>query len=162
MACAKSFPQVTGVAVKTAEVRDIASLDSLFTWGFMLKHCCVCVYGSDLAECFGEYVPSWEIAKHWNMDVEDWLAVYRNKIARATSVEQQIEPQKIIAKKTFAGKLFIGDVQRSALVRRPNRVWPPVPSIPSRKRSRDSSSNDIVDGSSHSQTFGYRAIGWVW
>ncbi|HAS6389177.1 TPA: nucleotidyltransferase domain-containing protein [Vibrio vulnificus] len=95
----KSFPQVTGVAVKTAEVRDIASLDSLFTWGFMLKHCCVCVYGTDLAECFGEYVPSWEIAKHWNMDVEDWLAVYRNKIARATSVEQQIEPQKVIAKK---------------------------------------------------------------
>ncbi len=57
------------------------------------------MYGSDLAECFGEYVPSWEIAKHWNMDVEDWLAVYRNKIARATSVEQQIEPQKVIAKK---------------------------------------------------------------
>lgn len=95
----KSFPQVTGVSIKTAEVREIASLDSLFTWGFMLKHCCVCVYGSDLAECFGEYIPSWEIAKHWNMDVEDWLAVYRNKIARATTVEQQIEPQKVIAKK---------------------------------------------------------------
>ncbi|HAS6347722.1 nucleotidyltransferase domain-containing protein [Vibrio sp. IRLE0018] len=95
----KSFPQVSGVSVKTAEVRDIASLDSLFTWGFMLKHCCVCIYGSDLAECFGEYIPSWEIAKHWNMDVEDWLAVYRNKIVRAASAEQQVQAQKIIAKK---------------------------------------------------------------
>ncbi|EJK2115915.1 nucleotidyltransferase family protein [Vibrio navarrensis] len=95
----KGFPQVSGVAVKTAEVKEIASLDSLFTWGFMLKHCCVCIYGNDLAECFGEYVPSWEIAKHWNMDVEDWLAVYRNKIARASTPELLVTNQKIIAKK---------------------------------------------------------------
>ncbi|MBE4602414.1 nucleotidyltransferase domain-containing protein [Vibrio navarrensis] len=95
----KGFPQVIGVAVKTAEVKDIASLDSLFTWGLMLKHCCVCVYGNDLAECFGEYVPSWEIAKHWNMDVEDWLAVYRNKIVRANTSELLVINQKIIAKK---------------------------------------------------------------
>lgn len=58
---------------------EVANLDSIFTWGFMLKHCCVCVYGDDLADCFGDYVPSWEIAKHWNMDVEDWITVYRKK-----------------------------------------------------------------------------------
>lgn len=33
------------------------------------------------------------------MDVEDWVAVYRNRIARAAKDEEQIKAQKIIAKK---------------------------------------------------------------
>ncbi len=95
----KSFPYVNGISTKTALVNEVANLDSLFTWGFMLKHCCVCVYGDDLATCFGDYEPSWEIAKHWNMDVEDWLAVYRNKIVRAKNDYDQQRAQMIIAKK---------------------------------------------------------------
>ena len=54
----------------------------------MLRHCCVCVYGDDLAECFGHYEPSWEIAKHWNQDVGDWLNFYRDKIAKAGSARR--------------------------------------------------------------------------
>lgn len=95
----KGHPQVNGISVRTALVREVANLDSIFTWGFMLKHCCVCIYGDDLADCFGDYVPSWEIAKHWNMDVEEWLSVYRNKIAQAKNAEEQIQAQTIIAKK---------------------------------------------------------------
>jgi len=95
----KSFPQVTQVSIKTAFVKDIVDLESIFTWGFMLKHCAVCVHGEDLSDCFGDFETSWEIAKHWNMDVEDWLAVYRNKIARSASPEQQVLAQVVIAKK---------------------------------------------------------------
>ncbi|MCW8332951.1 nucleotidyltransferase domain-containing protein [Vibrio paucivorans] len=95
----QSFPFITEISIKTALVSDVASLDSLFSWGFMLKHCSVCIYGEDLSECFGEYEPSWEIAKHWNMDTEDWVAVYRNRIARSAKPEEQIKAQKIIAKK---------------------------------------------------------------
>ncbi len=95
----QGYPQVNGVSVRTALVSDVANLDSIFTWGFMLKHCCVCIYGDDLADCFGDYVPSWEIAKHWNMDVEEWLSVYRAKIAQAKSVEEQTQAQTVIAKK---------------------------------------------------------------
>ncbi|CSE08611.1 Uncharacterised protein [Vibrio cholerae] len=40
----------------------MATLEAIFSWGFMLRHCCVCVYGDNLAECFGHYEPSWEIA----------------------------------------------------------------------------------------------------
>ncbi|MDG2932913.1 nucleotidyltransferase domain-containing protein, partial [Vibrio parahaemolyticus] len=83
----QSYPHVNGVSVRTALVSEVANLDSIFTWGFMLKHCCVCVYGDDLADCFGDYVPSWEIAKHWNMDVEDWITVYRKKIVQAKTIE---------------------------------------------------------------------------
>ncbi|MEF1311717.1 nucleotidyltransferase domain-containing protein [Vibrio mytili] len=95
----QSHPQVTGVSIRTTLVSEVANLDSIFTWGFMLKHCCVCVYGDDLADCFGDYVPSWEIAKHWNMDVEDWVSVYRGKIAHAKSLQEQVSAQIVIAKK---------------------------------------------------------------
>ena len=95
----QGYPQVNGVSVRTVLVSDVANLDSIFTWGFMLKHCCVCIYGDDLADCFGEYVPSWEIAKHWNMDVEEWLSLYRAKVAQAKNAEEQVQAQTAIAKK---------------------------------------------------------------
>ncbi|MDN3609745.1 nucleotidyltransferase domain-containing protein [Vibrio ostreicida] len=95
----KSHPFITEVSLKNTRVQDVASLDSIFSWGFQLRHCSVCVYGEDLSECFGDYEPSWEIAKHWNMDVEDWVSVYRNRIVRSASEQEQIKTQKIIAKK---------------------------------------------------------------
>ncbi|MCZ4295148.1 nucleotidyltransferase domain-containing protein [Vibrio sinaloensis] len=95
----KTHPHITEISFKTALAQDVASLDSIFSWGFLLRHCSVCVYGEDLSECFGDYEPSWEIAKHWNMDVEDWVAVYRNRIARADKPEEQVKAQRIIAKK---------------------------------------------------------------
>lgn len=95
----KSFPFVTDVAIKTAVVSDVATLESIFSWGPMLRHCCVCVYGDNLGDCFGDYEPSWEIAKHWNMDVGDWLVYYREKIAKAATAKEQIRAQQTIAKK---------------------------------------------------------------
>ncbi len=65
----------------------------------MLKHLGVCIHGEDLSECFGEYVPSWEIAKFWNMDVEEWLSLYRNRIAKAENKEELVRAQTTIAKK---------------------------------------------------------------
>ncbi|CAE6947991.1 hypothetical protein ACOMICROBIO_GDFFDHBD_03459 [Vibrio sp. B1REV9] len=95
----QGYPHVKGVSIRTAVVNEVANLDSIFTWGFMLKHCCVCVYGNDLSDCFGDYEPSWEIAKHWNMDVQDWLTVYRTKIAQAQSIDELVSAQVVIAKK---------------------------------------------------------------
>lgn len=95
----RSNPHITGINFKCGLVKEVASLDSIFSWGFILRHCAVCVYGENLSECFGDYEPSWEIAKHWNMDIEDWLAVYRNRIGRANKAEDQVNAQVIIAKK---------------------------------------------------------------
>ncbi|MFY2508937.1 nucleotidyltransferase domain-containing protein [Vibrio pectenicida] len=95
----KSYPFINGVSLTNTLAQDIASLDSIFSWGFQLRHCSVCVYGENLAECFGDYEPSWEVAKHWNMDVENWVAVYRNRIARSATPEEQVKSQIIIAKK---------------------------------------------------------------
>ncbi|MGF1756349.1 nucleotidyltransferase domain-containing protein, partial [Vibrio makurazakiensis] len=95
----KSFPQVTQVSIKTALVSDIMDFGNIFTWGFMLKHLAVCVHGEDLSDCYGDFETNWEIAKHWNMDVEDWLAVYRNKVARSANPQEQVAAQIAIAKK---------------------------------------------------------------
>lgn len=95
----KSYPFLTDVSLKNTLVKEVASLDSIFSWGFQLRHCSVCIYGEDLSEFFGDYEPSWEIAKHWNMDVEDWVAVYRNRIARSATPEEQSKAQIVIAKK---------------------------------------------------------------
>ncbi|MDA0147806.1 nucleotidyltransferase domain-containing protein [Vibrio sp. LaRot3] len=95
----KSYPHIKDVNFKTGLLSDVASLDSIFSWGFQLRHCAVCVYGEDLSECFGDYEPSWEIAKQWNMDLEDWLAVYRKRFAQAKDEAEQVAAQVQIAKK---------------------------------------------------------------
>lgn len=95
----QEFPFVTQVDFKVGLVEEIASIDGVLSWGFLLRHLSVCIYGDDLAECFGDYEPSWEIAKQWNMDVEDWLAVYRHRVVKAASPELQIKAQTIISKK---------------------------------------------------------------
>ncbi len=95
----RAYPFITEVDFQFALVRDVLDIGNVFTWGFMLKHCCVCLYGDDLSTRFGEFEPSWEIAKYWNMDVDEWLALYRKKIASAESETEQIKAQQVIAKK---------------------------------------------------------------
>lgn len=95
----RSYAFITDVNVKTALAKEVASLDSLFSWGFLLRHCSLCVYGDDLRECFGDYEPSWEIAKYWNMDVGYRVAYYRAKIAKAKQAEEQIRAQTEVGKK---------------------------------------------------------------
>ncbi|WP_394152833.1 nucleotidyltransferase domain-containing protein [Vibrio maritimus] len=95
----KDFPFVKGLAVRTALVSEVASLSALFTWGFLLKQCCTNVYGEDLAECFGHYVPSWEIAKQWNMDIEQSAAILRREVALAEDAQSQLSAQRQLAKK---------------------------------------------------------------
>ncbi|MCL9783405.1 nucleotidyltransferase domain-containing protein [Vibrio sp. S4M6] len=95
----KEFPFITEVSLKKALAHEVASLESLFSWGFMLKHLSVCIHGEDLSECFGEYVPSWEIAKYWNMDIEEWLTLYRQRIVTTENKEALVKVQQAIAKK---------------------------------------------------------------
>lgn len=95
----KEFPFVRGISIRTALVKQVASLDALFTWGFLLKQCCMNVYGENLAECFGEYIPSWEISKQWNMDIAESAINLRSEIAQATTEDQMLMAQRQMAKK---------------------------------------------------------------
>lgn len=95
----KAFPFITEFSFQFPLVKDILAIESIITWGFMLKHCCVCVSGDDLSTRYGEFEPSWEIAKFWNMDVNEWLDRYRKIISRAGNREDQVKHQAVIAKK---------------------------------------------------------------
>ncbi|MCG7497126.1 nucleotidyltransferase domain-containing protein [Vibrio sp. Of7-15] len=93
------YPQITGITFNVGETKEILSLESIFSWGFWLKHCCVCIYGDDLATRFGSFEPCWEIAKNLNMDIEEWLDAYRKKIVAAQTPEAQVPAQIVITKK---------------------------------------------------------------
>jgi uncharacterized protein len=95
----KSYPFINGVDIQSPVLKEVATLDSLFSWGFLLRHCAVCVYGDNLGDCFGDFEPSWEIAKYWNMDIADWASYYREKIVKVTTQPEQIAIQIAIAKK---------------------------------------------------------------
>ncbi|WP_375750191.1 nucleotidyltransferase domain-containing protein [Vibrio sp. HN007] len=95
----RSYPFINGLSIQVATTKEVLTLESIFTWGFMLKHCCVCIHGDDLSTRFGEFEPSWEIAKYWNMDVDEWLSVYRKKIVQAQTPQEQSRAQVAIAKK---------------------------------------------------------------
>lgn len=93
------YPQITEIAFNIGDMKEVLDLDFIFSWGFWLKHCNVCIFGDDLATRFGTFEPSWEIAKNMNMDVGQWLSTYRTKMISATTVEAQIDPQIKLAKK---------------------------------------------------------------
>ncbi|MGF1748904.1 nucleotidyltransferase domain-containing protein [Vibrio cionasavignyae] len=95
----KNFPFVDAVSIRSTIINDVVSLDALFTWGFLLKQCCICVHGDDLAECFGDYVASWEIAKQWNMDIGQTVPVLRHRIAVAGTNKALLKAQREMAKK---------------------------------------------------------------
>ncbi|CAM3585953.1 hypothetical protein VA7868_04312 [Vibrio aerogenes CECT 7868] len=95
----KSFPFITDIDIKSALVSEVASLDSLFSWGFLLRHCAVCIYGENLSECFGNYETSWEIAKYWNMDIEERIVYFRDRLAKAGQESEQMKIQTMLAKK---------------------------------------------------------------
>ncbi|MDP5253538.1 MULTISPECIES: nucleotidyltransferase domain-containing protein [unclassified Vibrio] len=95
----RRHPQVNGLSLKIAQLDQVASLEGVLNWGFLLRHCSTCVYGEDLAECFGDYQPSWEIAKFWNMDLEQWLVHHRRKMAEANDPASLLNTQYQVAKK---------------------------------------------------------------
>ncbi|MGV2987009.1 nucleotidyltransferase domain-containing protein [Vibrio sp. E150_011] len=95
----KDFPFIDGVLIRRTVVSEVASLEALFTWGFLIKQCCMCVLGDDLSECFGDYVPSWEIAKQWNMDIAQALPIVRHRVATAQTQKELLKAQRFMSKK---------------------------------------------------------------
>ncbi len=95
----KSYPELTGIRLWSVPLSQVLSLESVFTWGFVLKQCCQCLYGDDLTHCFGDFEPNWEIAKFWNMDLEQQLPQLRQRLANANEDKAQFLAQREIAKK---------------------------------------------------------------
>ncbi len=93
------YPQISSVVFNIGSVDEVLQIESIFSWGFWLRHCCVCIFGDDLSTRFGDFEPSWEIAKNMNMDIDEWVETYIKKISATQDINTQVELQKIIAKK---------------------------------------------------------------
>ena len=96
---ASNHAVVPSVELKVGEIDDVLSLASIFTWGFWLKHCCICLYGDDLSTRFGSFEASWDIAKAFNGDISDELDEYRQKIMATKVVQNYLDYCEYIAKK---------------------------------------------------------------
>lgn len=71
------IPKIDTPYTTEAEVLKKSNLNS---WGFWLKHCCCCIYGSDLSQKFPLFKPSRDIAEGLNGDIRHQLRIYHKKI----------------------------------------------------------------------------------
>ncbi|WP_413111629.1 nucleotidyltransferase domain-containing protein [Thaumasiovibrio sp. DFM-14] len=93
------YPFVRGIELKLTTVSDVSRLDQLFYWGFWFKHCCVCLSGKDIGDEFGEFEPTWEVAKAFNGDVGQVVTEYKHKITAVKKAESYLDLCQSLAKK---------------------------------------------------------------
>ncbi|MFD2176796.1 hypothetical protein [Veronia pacifica] len=87
----RAYPQITQLHIECIPHNRIVDLSNIFRWGFFLKHCAVCVAGKNLAEGFGHFEVSWEVAKAMNNSLCSQLSILRRKVAQSTKWGQQLD-----------------------------------------------------------------------
>ncbi|MEJ2763689.1 nucleotidyltransferase domain-containing protein [Photobacterium sp. MCCC 1A19761] len=96
---ASHHPIIPQVDLKVGDLAEVLSLDAIFSWGFWLKHCCLCLYGDNLASRFGCFEASWDIAKAMNGDIKAELGEYRTKIMATKVVANYLDYCEAVARK---------------------------------------------------------------
>ena len=79
------YPVISNVDITWLLLDDVLSVAYIFKWGFWLRHCSVCLYGTNLSEQFGNFEPCWEIAKVFNDDIAAFLVCTQQQIKRTKS-----------------------------------------------------------------------------
>ncbi len=82
----RRYPVISSVDITWLLLDDVLSIATIFKWGFWLKHCSVCLYGTNLGEQFGDFEPCWEIAKLFNDDIASFLIDMQQQIKRTKSM----------------------------------------------------------------------------
>lgn len=96
---ASHHPVIPEVTLKAGDLTEVLSLEAIFRWGFWLKHCCLCLYGDDLASRFGCFEASWDIAKAMDGDIKAELSEYRTKIMATKVVKNYLDYCEAVARK---------------------------------------------------------------
>ncbi|WP_239995966.1 nucleotidyltransferase domain-containing protein [Photobacterium phosphoreum] len=81
----RHYSVISNVDITWLLLDDVLSITAIFKWGFWLKHCSVCLYGTNLGEQFGNFEPCWEIAKVFNDDIAAFLVCTQQQIKRTKS-----------------------------------------------------------------------------
>lgn len=97
----KNNPVVSKIDFDCGLLREVLHSDSILSWGYWLKHHCVCVYGEDLCRQLPAFKPSKAIAVAVN---GDFLPVLEKLIAQMQSSSDENKKrqlQRAIARKAI-------------------------------------------------------------
>ncbi|WP_232614829.1 nucleotidyltransferase domain-containing protein [Photobacterium carnosum] len=84
----RDYPVISTIDITWVLLDEVLSITAIFKWGFWLKHCSVCLYGTNLSEQFGDFEPCWEIAKAFNHDIAIALVAIEQQIRRTKSISE--------------------------------------------------------------------------
>jgi predicted nucleotidyltransferase len=94
-------PQVTKIDFDIGYRAEVLAAEQNNRWGFWLKHCCRCVWGTDLSPHFELFRPSRDIAQALNGDFAQVLAEYRGHIERASDEPTRLRLQREASRKVI-------------------------------------------------------------
>ncbi|MCY4763692.1 nucleotidyltransferase domain-containing protein [Klebsiella aerogenes] len=97
----KSHPLVSKIDFDCGLLQQVLHPDNKLSWGYWLRHHCVCVYGENLSNRFQPFKPSKEIAVAVN---GDFLPVLRELIAQMQSSpddNKKLQLQRAAARKAI-------------------------------------------------------------
>jgi len=95
----KCNPIVTKIDFDCGTIQEVLNPDNQFTWGYWIKHHCICIYGVDLSECFSLFKPSRDIAIAINQDFIQVLDNYLIQIDKLTDHQKILNIQRAAARK---------------------------------------------------------------
>ncbi|MEE4483205.1 nucleotidyltransferase domain-containing protein [Serratia ficaria] len=88
----KSHPVVSKIDFDCGVLQQVLHPDNQLSWGYWLKHHCVCIYGEDLSDRFHPFKPSKEIAVAVN---GDFLSVIEKLIVQIQSSSDENKTQQL-------------------------------------------------------------------
>lgn len=97
----QQYPVISGVDFDTGALEDVLDTENQLSWGYWLKHHCVCVYGEDLRDHFHAFRPSREIAVSVNGDFMNVLDGYIQQLTPDLSLPQRLRKQRAAARKAI-------------------------------------------------------------
>ncbi|WP_350262722.1 nucleotidyltransferase domain-containing protein (plasmid) [Pantoea sp. BJ2] len=97
----QQYPVISGVDFDTGALEDVLDPENQLSWGYWLKHHCVCVYGEDLRDHFHAFRPSREISISVNGDFMSALDGYIQQLTPDLSLPQRLRQQRAAARKAI-------------------------------------------------------------
>ena len=95
----KSYPVVSKIDFDCGVLPQVLHPDHTLSWGYWLKHHCVCVYGEDLSRRFAPFKPAKAIAVAVNGDFLPVLEKFMAQIRSSADKNEGLQLQRAAARK---------------------------------------------------------------
>ena len=95
----KSYPVVSKIDFDCGVLPQVLHPDHTLSWGYWLKHHCICVYGEDLSRRFAPFKPAKAIAVAVNGDFLPVLEKFMAQIRSSADKNEGLQLQRAAARK---------------------------------------------------------------